>query len=92
MKKTELESLIEQIVQKKLQEDKSVFVVGLYDNKTSKQIKTYIDSFIDTLEQSEGYKNNEAQYKDIISDLNKLYNVFDSKFRKLIEPIKNDYL
>jgi hypothetical protein len=90
MKKQDLEKLIETIVRQKLTE--STFIIGQYINKTYPLMQDSVDTLINVLQKSEGYEKNKMQYNIIITDINRLFNNFDAKLRKLIDPIKSDYI
>jgi hypothetical protein len=92
MKQKELEQLIENKVRKILKESTPVYVTNQYDDKTFPLIKSTINSLIDCLKNSDEFENNQEQYEAIISGISVSFNQFDGKLRKLIEPIKNDYL
>jgi len=93
MKQKELEQLIENKVREIIKEGSTpVYVINEYDDKTFPLLKSAINSLIDCLKNSDEYENDQEQYGQIISSVSQLFNNFDSKLRKIISPVKDDYL
>jgi hypothetical protein len=93
MKQKELEKLIENTVRTILKESSTpVYVINEYDDKTFPLLKSAINSLIDCLRNSDEFETDREQYEQIISNVNQLFNNFDGKLRKIISPVKDDYL
>lgn len=90
MNSKDLNILIEKIIRKKLSE--AVFFIDDYNDNTFKEIKNATDKLMDTIHNSESYKAKQFEYDEVIKRINDLFNTFDSNLRKIIEPIKNDYI